>query len=235
MPSRPGQVLSLQESSKLPYTPLVRSLCTFLVSLLITPVALGQEGASSGYPGVAPGKAQEPPSVQTIKAAKARQMTWPGFQMRPDGGSRVFVQVTEAPVFTVRREGARWVVLLKDTGIHLKTNRLPLETQFFATPVQRVRIERIKKDVAIVLELRDDATPEVRTEAAPNGYHYVLIDFAPTVPVAPAKTPPASRPSSPPATRPSAPAEKPPARTPTPRQASDDERPPGFRATLRTR
>ena len=71
------------------------------------------------------------------------------------------------------------VILLPGTSIHLTNNRRSLETRHFNSPATRARIERRGRDVAIVLEMRTNATPRVRSESGSHGYHYIFIEFAP--------------------------------------------------------
>jgi hypothetical protein len=104
-------------------------------------------------------------------------MTWPGFQARPDGASRFFIQTTQPVVHDVRRENRRIVITLRNTQLHLRNNRRPLETAYFNTPVSRARIERHGRDLAIVLDLRADVAPQVSAQPAENGYHYLFIEF----------------------------------------------------------
>lgn len=131
------------------------------------------------YQGVAPESPNEPPRIQGL--GQRRLMTWPGFQMLPDGGSRVFVQLTQKPLFETRDEADRFVILLDRTGVHLRNNRRPLETRHFNTPVRRVRVRgRPEGKVAVILELRAAAPPEVHVKAGADGrFHYLMVDFPP--------------------------------------------------------
>ena len=161
-------------------------------------------------------------------------LTWPGFSPLGDGGSRFFVQTTEPIMPEVRTEERRVVVVFPRTAIHLTNSRRWLETRFFNTPVLRARLERRRRDMALVMQLRGDFTvqPRVSTEAAPGGnFHYVYIDFpagdyAPVVSTVPgtnhvrAEDTPESVPRQPPSA---------PARQVDPSlSAMDDERPPAL-------
>jgi hypothetical protein len=133
---------------------------------------------ASPYQGVTPGSPNEPPRVDAV--GRQRLMTWPGFQMLSDGGSRVFVQVSQEPLFETRDEPGRFVVLLERTGVHLRNNKRALETRYFNTPVKRVRVQRRRDKVAVILELRAPAPPRVHTQPGAEGrFHYVLVDFPP--------------------------------------------------------
>jgi hypothetical protein len=154
----------------------LRLLCVLGVPLM----ALAAGVRADSYQGVAPGKANEPPRAGAVRKADTALLTWPGFQMLPNGGSRVFLQVSKDPRFEVREETGRFVVLLESTRVHLRNNRRPLETRYFNTPVRRVRVERRDKKVAVVLELRGQAVPRVRTEPGPDGtFHFLYVEFPP--------------------------------------------------------
>ena len=189
------------------------------------------------YNGVEPGEAQPPPAFRRVVRRQQRRrrraliLTWPGFAPLGDGSSRFFIQTTEPMSPQVTVEDNRVVVLFTNTAIHLTNSRRWLETRFFNTPVLRARLERRRRDMALVLVLRQGVrvTPRVASEAAPGGnFHYTYVDFPPGdyAPVV-ARTPPRAstvpnptqgRPGQPPAA---------PARPLDPSiQALDDERPP---------
>jgi hypothetical protein len=105
-------------------------------------------------------------------------VTWPGFQVLLDGGSRLFVQTSGPVTPELQREGAHWVVLIPGASLPRGNVRLPLDTQFFNTPVKSARLRpRAGGGVMLVLELRAEATPTLRTEAAPNGSFFTYVEF----------------------------------------------------------
>lgn len=192
------------------------------------------------YAGVEPGEAQPPPAFGRVMRRQQRRrqrsliLTWPGFAPLGDGSSRFFIQTTEPMSPQVTVEDNRVVVLFPNTTIHLRNSRRWLETRFFNTPVLRARLERRRRDMALVLVLREGVrvTPRVASEAAQGGnFHYTYIDFPPGdyAPVV-ARTPP--RASTVPNPTSGQPAQPPaaPARPLDPRiEALDDERPPPVR------
>jgi len=137
----------------------------------------GASAERSRYRGVSPEAGVTPPKASRSKRAKRPLITWPGFQARRDGASRVFIQTSE-PVQPETRSGeGTFVLRFANTGVHLRTNRLPIETRYFDTPVTRIRVVRFRRDVEVVLELRAAVTPEVRTLQDANGFHYVVAEF----------------------------------------------------------
>jgi hypothetical protein len=131
--------------------------------------------AVGAYTGVTPGTANPPPRRPT--KARPTLVTWPGFQQRPDGASRLFVQTNVRVETEQRQEGTSVVVLLKNTRISLRNNRRPLETRFFNTPVTRARVERRGRDTALVLEMRSNVAPMISTDTGADGLFFVYVEF----------------------------------------------------------
>ena len=71
--------------------------------------------ASSGgtsapaYNGVVPGSGNPLPKVEELKTLDGVWVTWPGFVMKEDGGSRIFLQTTVSVDYAVEK-GASLVV-----------------------------------------------------------------------------------------------------------------------------
>lgn len=134
------------------------------------------------YGGVTPGRPNTPPAMRRVTArrgasARTTILTWPGFQMRPDGGSRFFVQ-TNAPVATrVATSRGRLEVIFPNTAIHVGNSRRYLETAYFETPVQRAHLERRGRDMVLVMTMRADVTPQI-SSGAEAGFSFTYIDFA---------------------------------------------------------
>ena len=139
--------------------------------------ALSQQGV---YGGVAPGGENPPPKAESIPKG-AVMVTWPGFQMLEEGGSRFFLQTSRPVKYETKKSPGKFVLVLKNVRVHLKNNWRPLETEFFDTPVLRATVERRgRRNVAMVFELRDDVTPSIKREKGKDGYAYIMIDFEPT-------------------------------------------------------
>ncbi len=106
-------------------------------------------------------------------------LTWPGFQMTPNG-SRFFLQTTSAPVTETKPSEGRFEVILKNARTHVRNTRRWLDTRYFATPVRRARVERRgRRDLAFVFELRTASTPSVSSGTGPDGYTYLYVDWPP--------------------------------------------------------
>jgi hypothetical protein len=131
------------------------------------------------YMGVKPG-GNEAPGLKVKAGQTPATVTWPGFQMQPDGSSRVFIQTTVPVDPNVSAGGNRVVVDLGDAQVvGPRANRLPFYTQFFNTPVTSVELtrERKNKRTLLVIKLRADVQPRVSSEVAPSGFNFVYFDF----------------------------------------------------------
>lgn len=163
----------------------VRSSVRYLLlssALVVAATAVAQDGSSSGgsssgYAGVSPGSANAPPRAPDPGGEGPLLMTWPGFQARPDGASRFFLQTTGTVQVEQKNEEGRFVLVLKGCRLHLRNNRRPLETRYFNTPVSSARIERRGRDLAFVMSLRAPVTPMVSTQSGAGGYNFVLLEF----------------------------------------------------------
>jgi hypothetical protein len=136
----------------------------------------GSEHAAGTYTGVAPGSATPPPAAAPVGKGPTT-ITWPGFQMRPDGTSRVFIQ-SNAPV-TPQPTAApgKYLLHLPGARVSAGTNRLPLDTRYFNTPVSRVSLSADHNGATVLLELRADVEPQLSSEVGSTGYYFTFIDL----------------------------------------------------------
>jgi hypothetical protein len=149
---------------------------TLLVMVLLSaPAVLAQ---AQNYVGVVPGSDT---ITENLAAApgEGALVTWPGFQMMPDGGSRVFVQTSTEVTPELKRDGQsdNWQLLLGNVSLPAGNARRPLDTQFFNTPVKSVRTLSRGKGVAVMLVMRAKLKPIVRTERAQSGYYFTYLEF----------------------------------------------------------
>jgi hypothetical protein len=152
-------------------------------------IVLGSSGAiasadDSSYGGVTPGSENSenlPPKAEEIPEG-ALMLTWPGFMMHEDG-SCFFVQTSRPVKFGTQKSEGRLELVLHNTQVHLKNTFLPLETEFFETPVTRATVQRRgPKDVVMVFEMREDATPTITQKKGKDGFNYVFVKFDSTAP-----------------------------------------------------
>ena len=150
-----------------------------VIALGIAPAVVSAEG--DGYGGVNPESDSEnlPPKVEEIPEG-AVMLTWPGFMMNEDGSSTFFVQTSKEVRYGTTQSKGQFELVIHDIRVHLKTNYLPLETQYFDTPVTRAMVQRSgKRDVTMVFEMRKEATPTITQKKGKDGFNYVFVKFLP--------------------------------------------------------
>ncbi len=98
--------------------------------------------------------------------------------MEPSGASRFFVETTGTVATEVHASPGRVEIVFHETTIHLANSRRWLETQFFETPVVRARLERRRRDMVLVMQLRANVVPVLSSGADPSGFTFTYIDFA---------------------------------------------------------
>lgn len=148
-----------------------------VASLGVSILSFTDGARSQGYDGVGADGSGEPPRSGALRKAKGRLITWLGFQMRADGGSRFFLQMTQKPEFSVKKSEGRIEILLQSARIYMRNNRRPLETRFFSTPVLRSRLRGRGRDVAWIFEMKSQAHPQISTGIGAGDYHFLYADF----------------------------------------------------------
>ena len=135
------------------------------IATLVGVLTIGGAVEAQNYVGVVPGSDVTPENLPAAPGAGAL-VTWPGFQMMPDGSSRVFIQ-TSIQVF------------LPHVALPPGNQRLALDTHFFNTPVDTVKAVARGQGVAVLLAMRTKVQPTVRTERAASGYFFTYVEFPP--------------------------------------------------------
>jgi hypothetical protein len=137
------------------------------------------------YGGVTPEGKENNPLPQA--PASPPSLIWTGFQPTATG-SRVFFQTTGLVEFEVK-EGhlskaghSTLTVLLRGCRIFMANNRRKLDTRAFVTPVQSISAKQRRKDVEVLITLREPASSTPGTEAGPNGTRFLVFDFPPGKP-----------------------------------------------------
>ncbi len=104
--------------------------------------------------------------------------TFPGFEQRPDGGSRVLVRLSHAVPVEERRAEGSVTYVLKGAHIRVSNDANALVTVHFNTPVFRARLIPSGRDLLFVLELRAAASPTFQITANEDKTATLAIDFA---------------------------------------------------------
>ncbi|QQR89233.1 MAG: hypothetical protein IPJ88_13605 [Myxococcales bacterium] len=127
------------------------------------------------YKGVVPGVSEVPAHV--AKPGRPVKATWPGFQMRKDGSSRLFLQLTGPTDTNLLQTNAGFDVHIKSAKIQGKNTRRKLDTRFFDTPMVEARLVKKKNDLYLKVIEREKVMPKLSTELNKEGYYYLYLDF----------------------------------------------------------
>ena len=156
-----------------------KSVIIAMLAIVFASSATIASADESSYAGVTPGSESSenlPPKAEEIPEG-ALMLTWPGFMMTEDG-SVFFIQTSKPVKFGTKKSQGRLELVMHHTRVHLKNNFLPLETQFFDTPVTRATVQRRgKKDLVMIFEMREDATPSITQKKGKDGFNYVFVKF----------------------------------------------------------
>lgn len=103
--------------------------------------------------------------------------TLPGFEMLPEGGSRLFVELTQSVQVEERHTRGKLVYVLHGAHVAIHNNQNPLVTVHFNTPVTTARLVPAGHDLHFVVDLRAPVTPTWKTNAGKEGSFVLTIDF----------------------------------------------------------
>jgi len=97
-------------------------------------------------------------------------VTFPGFEVLPDGRSVVSVDTTGPTTVTEQKAEGRLIYTLSGVSVPYKVNKLPLITTNFPTQVSRVEVDQIDGGGAnLIIELREPSTAKVETSKIEGG------------------------------------------------------------------
>jgi colicin import membrane protein len=167
--------------------PLLAALAALLVAPLSASLAHAEGPAAQPMP-----RASAPaPATRASKPASARKSasrprregkhpaaTFPGFRALEGGATRVSVELSEKAQISEMRSEGRIAYRIQGAVVPNRTNRLPLDTSYFKTPVARVQLVASDEDVDLVIELRQPATPKFRVIEGEGGV-VLQVDFPP--------------------------------------------------------
>jgi hypothetical protein len=103
--------------------------------------------------------------------------TFPGFEQLPDGGTRLFVQLSQSVPVEERRAQGSITYVLKGAHLRVHNDANPLVTVHFNTPVFRARLAPSGNDLLFILELRSAATPTFKLTDNQDKTATLQIDF----------------------------------------------------------
>jgi hypothetical protein len=103
--------------------------------------------------------------------------TLPGFQMLPDGSSRLFVTLTGQANVTEKKDARALTYVIHGAHVVLRNNENALVTVHFNTPVTRARLLPVRGDLAFSIELRADSASTWRMVDGGDGSAILQVDF----------------------------------------------------------
>ena len=131
--------------------------------------------ASAKAPGKAraTGKKKKGPQDMKVTGPVA---TYPGFRMLDGGGSRVLVSLSKKATVTEHKSEGKLTYRIQGVQVPTSTNRLPLLTGFFATPVTRIELVNREGDADLVIDVKGGASPTFRVIETDKGAE-LQVDF----------------------------------------------------------
>jgi hypothetical protein len=124
----------------------------------------GDASGDSGSGGPA-GKAPPDPVRPGIPT-----VTFPGFEVLPDGRSVITVQSTGPTSVSEQKAEGRLIYTLQGVAVPYKVNKLPLVTTNFPTQVSRVEVDQISGGGAnVIIDLREPSTATFATSKIEGG------------------------------------------------------------------
>lgn len=100
-----------------------------------------------------------------------------GFRVLPDGGTRVFVDLSSRVAVTKREAQGELTYTLKGARLAAKNNKNALVTTHFNTPVSRARLVPVDDDIELVIELRTETSPSHRILRRDGEVAQLQVDF----------------------------------------------------------
>ena len=103
--------------------------------------------------------------------------TLPGFEMLAEGGSRLFVELSQTVPIDERKVHGSITYVLHGAHVTVHNNTNPLVTVHFNTPVASARLVPSGHDLLFVVSLRADATPTWKINPGKEGSSVLTVDF----------------------------------------------------------
>lgn len=126
---------------------------------------------------------RDTPAAGTGRRARAVKRTtgpvamFPGFEQLPDGGTRVFVVLSQQVHVEERKAQGTLTYVLKGAHVQHRNNTNALVTVHFDTPVSRAKLVPAGADLHLVVELRAAAQPTWKLVDAQDKTSTLQIDF----------------------------------------------------------
>jgi hypothetical protein len=121
--------------------------------------------------------ARRAPTGRVVLRRSGPIATFPGFEQLPDGGSRLFVQLSQSVPVEERRAQGSVTYVLKGAHLRVHNDANALVTVHFNTPVFRARLTPQGNDLLFILELRSAASPTFKLSDNQDRSSTLQIDF----------------------------------------------------------
>jgi hypothetical protein len=166
-----------------------------------TPPKPKVDATGYGYSDPKPTRGGGQPRARRVARVSGPVATLPGFEMTGDGGSRLFVQLTQTVSVEEKRAAGAVTYVLKGAHVLKHNNQNALVTVHFNTPVSRARLVPRGNDLLFVVEMRASVQPTWKLEPAKDNSAVLAIDFPkgdflPSGPPAPIPTDPNADPNA---------------------------------------
>jgi len=103
--------------------------------------------------------------------------TLPGFEMLAEGGSRLFVELSQAVQVDERKARGSLTYVLHGAHVTVHNNTNPLVTVHFNTPVASARLVPSGHDLLFIVSLRSDAAATWKINPGKEGSSVLTVDF----------------------------------------------------------
>lgn len=117
------------------------------------------------------------PRAHRAARASGPIATLPGFEMTGDGGSRLFVELTQSVPVEEKKAAGTLTYVLRGAHVQKHNNQNALVTVHFNTPVSRARLVPHGNDLHFIVEMRSTVTPAWKLEPAKDNSAVLTIDF----------------------------------------------------------
>ena len=109
------------------------------------------------------------------KGDRRPAVTFAGFHLFDNGGSRIFVNLTKAVTVDVRRNKRKVEYVLRGARVAIRHGDLP--TEYFTSPVVSARIAAEGPDAVMRVLLREPVEPKHRVVRHADGMATLYVDF----------------------------------------------------------
>ena len=101
----------------------------------------------------------------------------PGFELMPDGSTRLFVELSKPAAFDTKLARGSVTYVLKEARVDRRNNQNPLVTVHFNTPVTSARLVPHGRDLWFVVGLRANVAGSAVMDSTKEGAATLRVTF----------------------------------------------------------